>query len=50
MSDDDETYCLYCQEEYHDPKKLRKHIEEEHPQSYAYYSVNVIHSDKIRID
>jgi hypothetical protein len=37
---DGETFCIYCQREYATPKTLRRHIESEHPGTYAAANVN----------
>jgi hypothetical protein len=35
----EDTFCLYCQKEFHTPKKLQNHIAKKHPNTYAAYSI-----------
>lgn len=33
--DKNQTFCIYCQDEYHTPEKLRIHLRAEHMNTYA---------------
>lgn len=35
----EETFCLYCQEEFHVNTKLQEHVLREHPETYAKSSI-----------
>jgi len=41
MSDRGQTFCIYCQKQYANPRNLRKHIEKKHPGTYADQYVNL---------
>jgi hypothetical protein len=35
----EDTFCLYCQEEFGTPKKLQDHVHMKHPGTYADHSI-----------
>jgi len=35
----DDTFCTYCQKEFHIPAKLQKHLTKEHVGTYAYHAM-----------
>lgn len=34
MSDEEETFCIYCQKEYASPDNLKRHVLTKHPGTY----------------
>jgi hypothetical protein len=35
----DDTFCLYCQRKFTTPRRLQRHIDSQHPYTYAYWAI-----------